>query len=200
MRQAEEVLEFWFGDDPAKALERRGKVWFSGGEEFDRDVRERFGTLVDAARAGLCDGWAEGARSRLALIIVLDQFPRNIYRNSALAFASDAKALALAEGGLAAGMRRELGWIETLFFALPLQHAEDLARQKRCLAIGQELALEGPAELKQFLRMGVDYARRHLDVIARFGRFPHRNAVLGRQTTAEEQGYLDYLRDAGQWL
>jgi uncharacterized protein (DUF924 family) len=202
MADAHQVLAFWLEPKPTTAAETdaRRHVWFNGGDAVDRDVRERFGGLVEQARRGELEGWPETPRGTLALILLLDQFPRNLHRDSPEAFSSDGSALALAREGFDSGRFAELDALDRSFAALPFQHAEDLSCQKRAVSLAQQAALVAKPEWKSFLVECVDYARRHLDVIARFGRFPHRNRALGRVTTGAEQEYLDFLESAGQWL
>jgi uncharacterized protein (DUF924 family) len=149
---------------------------------------------------GELDGWAAEPRGRLALIILLDQFSRNVHRGKPEAFAHDAKALELARTAFDAGVYDGTDAIERLFALLPFSHAEDLDAQKRAVQLSIQSFRAAPPFLRKFLVGSTDFARKHLDVIARFGRFPHRNATLGRASTAEELEYLAYLKDAGQWL
>jgi uncharacterized protein (DUF924 family) len=202
MSDQERVLSFWLEPKPEteEALAARGRIWFMGGKELDRQIEEQFRGLVEAATRGELDDWAVTPRGRLALLVLLDQFTRNIHRGSPLAFAADGKAVALSAAGYDAKLFEGLDAIDHLFLSLPFSHAEDLELQKRAVRNGVHYALSARPEWKSMLRSGVDFARKHLDVIARFGRFPHRNAVLGRESTAEEREYLEYLRDAGQWL
>jgi uncharacterized protein (DUF924 family) len=202
MSDQDRVLSFWLEPKPTteEALGARQKVWFMGGKEIDRQIDEKFRSLVDAAARGELDGWAATARGRLALVILLDQFPRNIYRGTPQSFAADAKAVALSASGYDSNLFDGLDALDHMFLSLPFSHAEDLELQKRAVRHAVHYALGAPAEWRSMTRAGVDFARKHLDVIARFGRFPHRNAVLGRESTAEEREYLEYLRDAGQWL
>ena len=187
MRIAEpaEILAFWFGqpDDPAYG-QARGE-WFRKDAEFDAAIRSRFLASVEAALAGQLADWADDRESLLALLILLDQFPRNLFRGAARAFAGDAPARALAEKALAAGWDKGLSAGEKLFVYLPFEHSEALADQQRSLALFAALAAEHPGTDGY-----ADYARRHYDVIARFGRFPHRNAALGRPSTPDEAAYL----------
>lgn len=170
---SEDVLHFW----------RRagGEKWFTADAGFDAEIAERFGALHKAAAAGRCDEWAETAPGALALIIVLDQFSRNIHRDSAEAFACDAKALGLAEEALERGFDQQVEKSLRGFFYMPFMHAEDRAAQARSVALFEALGGEE----------GLKYAEIHADIIARFGRFPHRNRALGRPMLAEEQEYLD---------
>jgi uncharacterized protein (DUF924 family) len=155
---------------------------------------------VEKARAGELDGWCETPRGTVAVIILLDQFSRNMHRGSADAFARDGKALDLARGGYDSGRFTKLSFMEHIFAAMPFRHAEEVESQKRAEALAVGDALIAKPQWKDFAIYSVDWARKHLDVIVRFGRFPHRNAALGRQSTPEEREYIAYLRFAGQWL
>lgn len=168
-----DVLEFWWEAGPAK--------WFAGGEAFDTLCRERFGEAIEAAKAGAFDSWLETADGCLALLLLLDQMSRNVFRGSAEAFAADPKALSIAEHALEKGFDRAFPKDARGFFYMPFEHAEDIAHQERSVDLMRRL---GDKELYH-------YALIHMDVIRRFGRFPHRNDVLGRKTTAAEQAYLD---------
>jgi uncharacterized protein (DUF924 family) len=202
MDEQDKVLSFWIEPKPATEdeISARGKIWFMGGKELDQEINEKFRGLVEAATHGKLDGWAETARGRLALIILLDQFTRNIYRGSPEAFARDPKAAALSVNGYDSNLFANFDSIDHMFASLPLSHSEDIQHQRRAVRNNVQCALHAKPEWKKFMRGGVDFARKHLDVIARFGRFPHRNAVLGRESSPEEKEYLEYLRDAGQWL
>jgi uncharacterized protein (DUF924 family) len=189
---AEALLAFWFGHGPqagASPAERQ-RQWFASDPAFDAALRARFGPLVDDAAAGRLDVWCASPRGRLALILLLDQLPRNLFRGQARAFATDAAASACTLAGIDAGHDRALNLIERSFFYLPLQHAEDLALQELSVAKCEALALEAPPALRDALAAGVEYAVLHRDLIARFGRFPHRNRVLGRSPTAAETRHL----------
>ena len=178
------VLEFWFGSEDA--VDAR---WFRRSEAFDQAIASRFGPAVDAALAGRLDGWAARPDGALALILLLDQFTRNIHRGTPAAFAGDARALVLALHLVDSGTHRQLPPLQRWFAYLPLEHAEDLALQQQCVGLFETLATDaGPH--RDALAGALDYARRHHDVIARFGRFPHRNAILGRPDSSEEQAYL----------
>jgi len=180
MTTADDVLAYWFAPGPQRAAR-----WFRGDAATDADCRQRFASTLDAATRGELDGWSATPRGRLALIVVLDQFSRNIHRGTPRAFAQDARALALCLDGLARGDDRTLGPDERGFFYLPLEHAEDAAMQARSVACFEALAAEAP-EAAGFL----PWAREHRDVIARFGRFPTRNATLGRPSTPDEEAFL----------
>ena len=202
MNDQERVLSFWLEPKPTTEdeLAARQKTWFMGGKELDEQIEREFGAQVESARRGELDDWAATARGRLALVILLDQFTRNLYRGSPQAFASDAKAVALCASGYDANLFEGLDALDHMFLSLPFSHAEDLELQKRAVRHAVHFARGVRPEWKNLTRAGVNFARKHLDVIARFGRFPHRNAVLGRESSAEEKEYLEYLRDAGQWL
>jgi uncharacterized protein (DUF924 family) len=202
MSDIDRVWQFWLEPKPLSEadLQVRGRLWFGGGPEVDAQIQAEFGALVERARAGELMDWAKTPRGRLALIILIDQFPRNIHRGSPEAFAKDGLALALARDGFSDGSFDGLDSIERLFALLPFSHAEDLELQRRALWHAQQAALDARPEWKGMMRGSVDFARKHLDVIARFGRFPHRNATLGRVSSGEEQQYLEYLRATGQWL
>lgn len=190
MTTPDAILDFWFPADQTRA----NQLWWGKQPELDAEIRERFGPTVHAARAGHLDAWAERARGRLALIITLDQFSRNIHRNDPEAFAGDVRARALTHEGLVRGHDRELRPIERVFFYLPLEHSEFLVDQESCVELMRRLADEvEPAQREMFAGF-VDYAIKHRDIIARFGRFPHRNAVLGRVSTPEE---LEFLTQPG---
>lgn len=174
------VLDFWFGAPPLQARAE----WFRKDPVFDERIRAQFGAVVERALAGPL-GWGDDALARLAEVIVLDQFPRNLFRGEARAFAGDPRARTLALQMIDAGQDAELHPRQRSFVYLPLEHAEDLALQDRSVALFQALA-DADADLADAL----DYAERHRDVIRRFGRFPHRNAALGRHSTAAEADYL----------
>lgn len=177
---ARKVLEFWFGQGP--------KAWFDKDHSFDEGIRDRFLTLWETAHAGRLDAWTDAPGSCLALVIVLDQFPRNMFRGSARAFASDSRARATARLLIDRGWDRALTPHERMFAYLPFEHSESFADQERSLALMNEIAVH--PETADMPR----WAKAHLDIIRRFGRFPHRNAALGRESTAEE---IEFLRQPG---
>ncbi len=196
-----DVIEFWLGSHPLSPdnLDDRKQLWYGADASIDKLIKERFGDLVETAVAGGCSDWEHQALPRLALIIVLDQFTRNIHRGRAGAFAGDARAARLALDAIESGMDGEVGLIERSFFYLPLQHAEDLAIQKRCVEVTERHDADCAAAFENFAGESISYAREHRDVVARFGRFPHRNKALGRQSTDEELAYLaDGAPDYGQ--
>jgi uncharacterized protein (DUF924 family) len=176
--RAARVLRFWFGSGG------RDKRWFEKSDAFDREIRAGFLSLHDDASAGALAHWKNGPAECLALIVVLDQFPRNMFRGTARAFATDALALGTAQHAVASGFDRSMQPVERMFVYLPFEHAESLERQLEACALTKPLA--DFAETADVYR----YAIRHRDVIARFGRFPHRNALLGRVSTPEETKFL----------
>lgn len=186
------VLEFWLGapvPTDASALTRQ-PLWFTKSDALDQEIRSRFGDWVRDARAGRLDGWAETAHGRLALVVLLDQFSRNAWRGQPESFAGDAQALALALAAQDNGHWEAVAPLARFFLALPLEHAEDPALQARSVALFQQLVAQATPETQPVLAGALDYAQQHQDVVARFGRFPHRNAVLGRASTEQEKTYL----------
>jgi uncharacterized protein (DUF924 family) len=205
MNDAVAVLTYWFGDerdpiDSVASLERRGAMWFYGGVDIDREIAGRFGGDLERARRGELDDWAEVPLHRLALIVILDQFSRNVFRGTPLAFGQDPQAQRLAVGGLDAGQDQGLALHERMFFAMPLSHAEDRALQERGLASAERLVAEAPTAVRPFYERGCEMVRKHHDVVARFGRFPTRNAALGRSPTPEEITYLEELKITGAYI
>lgn len=177
----EAVLEFWFlpPGEPGHGAKR--KAWFVADPAFDAEVRGRFAAAVDAATLGALDHWQDEGPACLALVLLLDQFPRNIHRGTARAYLADDKARAVAAHALARGYDREVGRWHRVFFYLPFEHSEDLVDQEACCRLMAALD-EDPS--------WADWAVKHREVIARFGRFPHRNEVLGRASTEDEAAFL----------
>ena len=169
----QDVLTFWRAAGPPK--------WFRKNVDFDREITQRFLACHEAAAAGGLAEWEATPEGALALLILLDQFPRNMFRDSARAFATDPLARAVAERAVARGLHRQMPSGERMFFQLPFEHSENLADQERSLALSREIN-GGKAD---------SYAEGHADIIRRFGRFPHRNAALGRLTTPQEQAFLE---------
>jgi len=184
-----EVLDFWFG---APGTPERGTLrpeWFRKSDDFDALIRGRFGAAIEAALAGELAAWKATMPEALAEVLLLDQFTRNVFRGSARAFAGDARALAAARAIVSRNAERILPPEQRQFVYLPFEHAEDLAAQREGIALYAQLAREHPA-----MEDALHWARRHEEIIARFGRFPHRNAQLGRASSAEEE---DFLRQPG---
>jgi len=183
------LLAFWFGADldSPEAVAERVRFWFEGGPGVDREIRARFGELPERAASGALEHWSGAPRSALALVVALDQLPRNLFRGSARAFAYDGLALETANAALDAGFDRALHPLEAGFLYLPFEHAESVPHQERCVALFEALEARAPAAHRPTLASWADFARRHRDLIARFGRFPHRNPLLGRLPTAAER-------------
>ena len=183
--QAQDVLDFWFlaPDNPGHGQSRA--EWFRKDDAFDAQIRERFGALIDTAIDGGLRDWAATPRGALALILVLDQFTRNVYRDTPRAFAGDPQALELAVALTQSGQDQQLEPTLRAFVYMPFEHAEDLVMQARAVELFQLLA-----QAREGYESMLDYAQRHQEVIARFGRFPHRNTLLGRDSTPEELAFL----------
>ena len=186
---AREVLDFWFGEPGSPRFGEPRDEWFRKDEGFDAEIARRFGTGIEAALRGECAPWATTPLGALAEIVLLDQFTRNAFRGTPRAFEGDARALAAARRAIARGFDRGLNGVQRQFMILPFEHGEDLAVQQESLLLFEALAHEQPS------RAGlVEWARRHHDIVARFGRFPHRNRVLGRASTPEE---IEFLKQPG---
>jgi uncharacterized protein (DUF924 family) len=198
MERANEVLEFWFGRGPwdQARLDERSRFWFGGSDgpavvaERDALIRATLEPMLERATRGEFASWADSPKRRLALILLFDQVPRNAYRGTAAAFAFDREALALSVEGLQLAADAALDPAERLFFYLPLEHAESMEAQDAALAAFTRLADEAPPEFRDFCAGLIGYANKHRDLIKLFGRFPHRNRVLGRGDTPEEAAWL----------
>ena len=196
--RAQEVLQFWFGLKPYTAAQviQRSRLWFGNPDapeltpQTDELIQSQFAGSVAAAARGELAAWESSPRRRLALILLLDQFPRNIYRGSAAAFTQDDKALRLAVSGMQFGADAALDPLERMFFYMPLMHAESLEVQDEGVAAFRRLLDEAPPELRSYFEDCLRYAQQHRDLIARFGRFPHRNKILGRESSPAEIEYL----------
>ncbi|HEX5163649.1 MAG TPA: DUF924 family protein [Steroidobacteraceae bacterium] len=201
MQRAHDVLEFWFGTGPwdEARLKERSEFWFGGDDaaaQAARDalVREKLEPLLERAARGEFAAWASSPKRRLALILLFDQVPRNAYRGTAAAFAFDREALALTVEGMQLAADVALDPVERIFFYLPLEHAESLEVQNAAVDAFDRLVREAPAELRGYCEYCGKYARQHRDIIAKFGRFPHRNRVLDRESTPVE---LEWLSSGG---
>lgn len=195
----EQVHEFWFGrliDGFADAAHRAR--WYAYDSEFDREVTERFGELLPRAVEGSLASWLPTPRGRLAYILVTDQFARHVHRGNASAFASDPLALAAARDGVSQSADRALGYDERAFFYMPFEHSEVLLDQHTAVGLFSQLRDETPASHRHLSGSALRYAQRHRDIIQRFGRFPHRNAILGRDSTAAEREFLSRSSGFGQ--
>ena len=188
--QIDAIHAFWFGelDDNGLCLHDHNALWFSASAATDATCRSQFGSCVEQALSGELQHWAHSDRGLIALTLLLDQFTRNIYRGTAEAFAGDSRALALAQQCIASGHYQRLPAIHQVFLYLPLEHCEDLDIQEECVVLFAALAaITGNQQIASSSR----YALAHRDVIAQFGRFPHRNAALGRVSTQQELTYLE---------
>lgn len=193
MATPHEILEFWFGPDADQPLERAEK-WFQPDDEFDREIRERFEDDVERAAAGEYDSWRQTPRGSLAYIILLDQFTRNIYRDSPKAFAHDSRTVEATLEGIERDFDEELEPVERAFFYMPLMHSEDPEVQETSLEMFDRLRKSAPEEdqrVKSTVQSNYDFAVKHAEIIDRFGRYPHRNEVLGRESTDEERAFLE---------
>lgn len=188
------ILDHWFADGlstgwPSTNMQAR---WFGGAAEEDALIASQFGPLVESAQAGRLTEWESGSPlTRLALVILLDQFSRNLYRGQARAFAGDGRAQKLVLQSLALATDEDLPTVGRVFFYMPLMHAESTALQHECVLRFTRLHASAPPELQEKLLGNLQAARQHSDIIDRFGRFPHRNAVLGRSNTPEEAAFLE---------
>jgi len=192
MTTPQDILDFWFGelDENGMTVEDKSPLWWGQSAETDAGIKARFGRIAGAAAAGELDHWAMLPAGRLALIVALDQFPRNIHRGKPGAFATDVKARELTLDGIAAGHDRQAPFIQRVFFYIPLEHAEDQALQAQSVSLYTQLMETAPPALREQAANYRDYAVRHQVIIDRFGRFPHRNKILGRESTAEEVEFL----------
>lgn len=184
----EEILEFWFGNPKNVDYGKSRQFWFTKNAEFDQEVRSRFMSVYQQAATGKLDYWQELPYSCLGLIILLDQFPRNMFRNQAQAFATDVQALEFSKYAINQGFDRELLPLQRWFIYLPFEHSENLEDQQQAVNLCSTLK-DDPDSVNI-----VEYAYRHLRIIERFGRFPHRNQILGRESTPEE---LEFLKQPG---
>jgi uncharacterized protein (DUF924 family) len=189
MADAKAIYDFWFGGPELNEFGQPRKAWFVKDPAFDEEIRRRFLATLESAERGELKHWLDTPQACLSLIILLDQFPRNMFRDTPRAFATDAMALESARFALERSYDQAFISLERIFFYLPFEHSESLADQAHCVSLVQALANEDPARA-DFL----DYAKRHHDVIARFGRFPHRNRILGRISTEAE---IEFLRQPG---
>lgn len=194
--RARDVLDYWFGasTDDAGVFAEKGALWFGAGAAVDAQIRARFGALYEEAVAGGLDRWLAAPHGRLALVILVDQFSRNLFRGDARAFAHDALARGWVDEGLRLGADRALRICERVFFYLPLEHSESFADQQHSVALFTTLRNAAPAALREHCDDYLDYAVRHRDIVARFGRFPHRNAMLGRASSEAE---IEFLKQPG---
>ena len=186
MSHSEDVLAFWFGREDEPGYGEFREAWFRKDSVFDQEVRERFGELYERAAAGDLDGWKGDARSCLALVILLDQFPRNMFREDPRTHATDAMALEISKDAVERGYDRELAPLERSFVYMPFMHSESLEDQRRSVELFEAMGTAG--------ENNAEYAVAHREIVERFGRFPHRNEILGRESTPEE---VEFLKQPG---
>ena len=191
--EIDRVLAFWFGHGQTtmEVADEKTGLWWSKNERVDREIVDHFAATSEAAASGELTRWGESPRGLLALIICTDQFPRNMYRDTPQAFACDSAALAYAKQCVDGGAAAQLRPIERMFAYLPFEHSEVLAEQQRSIALYEELAQSVRADQAELFNGYLDYARQHYDIIERFGRFPHRNKILGRESSDEELAFLE---------
>jgi uncharacterized protein (DUF924 family) len=192
MDEINSVISYWFGemDKAGFSKESEKQKWWSGGNEVDIEISHRFGGLVEEALNRGLKSWKETSRGRLALILLLDQFTRNIYRGTERAFSGDSRALKLCKLGLSENSDLELPIECRVFFYMPLEHSENLEDQELCIRLLTSLKRESPSDKHSLLDANIQFAEQHKAIISRFGRFPHRNEALKRQNTPEEDAYL----------
>jgi uncharacterized protein (DUF924 family) len=190
------ILEFWFGqlDSNGMCAPQQSKLWFQSRPETDAHIEARFGRLVNEALHGRLDHWADRPTDLVALVLLLDQFTRNIHRGTPQAFAGDTQALAFSQNAVQQGTDRGLPAIHRVFLYIPYEHSESLKVQEQGIAQFDQLLMDCTAEARDAVNGFRDYSVAHRDVIARFGRFPHRNDILGRESSAEE---LEHLQQHG---
>lgn len=190
---ADDILAFWFLDacrGPTEAKAREA-FWFRSSAAVDAAIGERYLSDMEAALRGEFAAWSAAPRTALALTLLLDQFPRNVWRGTARAFAGDSLALAVAREAVAAGFLQQLEPAQRAFLVLPYEHSESLADQHESMRLFTMLQISAPDPWRPLFDGYLDYARQHLEIIQRFGRFPHRNRALGRESTSEERAWLE---------
>jgi uncharacterized protein (DUF924 family) len=186
------ILQFWFGDvdELGRSDVQHSRRWFMKDEAFDREIADRFGQTYADVRGGLREAWLDDPRGRVAYVIVLDQFARNMFRGTARMFEGDRQALAAAVEGVARHDDAALTVNERSFLYMPYMHSEEIDMQDRSVALFKDLLADAPSELRGSLLAAVQYAEKHREVVARFGRFPHRNTALGRESTPAERAFI----------
>ena len=191
MTEIEKILDFWFGEiKDGLTVEDRNKFWFMPNADVDSTIRDKFEDLVRQAGSGKLKSWQSTARGSLALIILLDQFTRNIYRGFSEAFKYDSIARRICTEGIKNGTDKRLEIIERCFYYLPLEHSENLEDQDRCVKLFEELLVRVDKSKITLIKNSLDYAVLHRSIIEEFGRFPHRNKILNRESTQQEVDFL----------
>ncbi len=185
-----DIYKFWFGD----STQPRMQLWFEKSEHVDKQIRDKFGPLLKNFDITQFESWKATPEGHLSLVVLLDQFPRNAFRGQAESFAYDNEALEAAREALDNGLHDTLPPFHALFLILPFEHSEDITDQRESVRLFEDLHARMPADQKKTADETLDYAKRHMQVIERFGRFPHRNKILGRESTREE---LEFLKQPG---
>ncbi len=192
--EIEKIHNYWFGTvEDGTTLEKRNRLWFGGEKSTDDYIRTHFESQVLKAKQGSLDAWKETPRGSLCLIILLDQFPLNMYRKSARAYEFENAGIEVCLSGIKKGQHEQLSFIEKTFFYLPLEHSENTDHQDKSVKMFTELWKYAPSHLKEHGKTVLRYAEKHRDIVQKFGRFPHRNEVLGRTSSPEE---IEFLEDA----
>ncbi|WP_414549464.1 DUF924 family protein [Anabaena sp. CCY 0017] len=191
MLQAKTILEFWFGHPDAPDYGKPKAYWFGEKAEFDQEIQNQFLSAYQKAADGYLDDWIDSAETCLALILLLDQFPRNMFRGTPEAFATDWEALSAAQYAVVQGYDCQLLPVQRWFIYLPFEHSENLTHQRQCVKLFQQLSHD-PDSAK-----AIEHSLSHQEIIARFGRFPHRNSILGRTSTASEK---EFLQQPSSWF
>lgn len=189
MSKVKEILNFWFGEDSEDPFQNQSR-WWKKDPDFDREIRERFGADLKKAVDGEFNSWMETAEGGLALIILLDQFSRNMFRGKPESFMQDNQALEIVQYLIEQGLDQELSPVQRWFLYMPMMHSEDPEIHKKSLTLYKTLWQSGPPKLKKALKSAFNYAEKHAAIVFRFGRYPHRNAILGRKSTPEEEEFL----------
>lgn len=189
----EDIIDFWFGDSLGnpESARNRSKFWYVSNSDTDAEIRKQFGPILEAVLKGDLSAWETTPEGALALVILLDQFSRNIYRGDAKAYSGDELALAIAKRAIQASFDQDLPGLHRLFLYHPFHHSEQLRDQENAVALFQNVEDRSPEDWREFLHGFTKFAIHHKGVVSRFGRFPHRNKILGRSNTKEEQAYLD---------
>jgi uncharacterized protein (DUF924 family) len=192
MEGIESIINYWFGTsvDDAEVIREKSALWWKKDPKVDEEIRRRFEMMLDAEVKNEFESWSREPRGQLARILLCDQFPRNMYRNFARAFDYDERARKLTFAALTLGMDKKLRLVERVFMYLPLEHSEDAEDQAASVRFFTLLDEQAPKAAKDSYRFYLDYALKHKAIVDRFGRFPHRNAILGRASTPEELEFL----------
>lgn len=192
MSMIESILNFWFADiGDGFEIGQQQALWYGGGEALDQDIREQFAPWLQSAKADLLKDWCNTPQGTLALVLLLDQFSRNIHRGDGEAFAGDAQALAIVKEGVENGVDLQLTWVQRSFFYMPFEHSEQLSDQNQAVELFEQLLLQAPNSGEKYLQSSLRFAIHHREIIQQFGRFPHRNESLQRESTVQELAYLN---------